>query len=97
MCLCHNQSAVNYIKNTFQASVDYEMVSLLVFPEARAASEPRGGRVKKNLSGIKGPYNRLRGGLIAVIQSLLCRARITQSDVFHAKTSFHTSDVILCV
>lgn len=34
MCLWHNQFAVNYIKNTFQASADYEMVSLLVFPEA---------------------------------------------------------------
>lgn len=34
MCLWHNQFAANYIKNTFQASADYEMVSLLVFPEA---------------------------------------------------------------
>lgn len=53
MCLCHNQSAVNYIKNTFQASADYEMVSLLVFPEARAATAPRGGRVKKILAGLR--------------------------------------------
>lgn len=53
MCLWHNQFAVNYIKNTFQASAGYEMVSLLVFPEAGEAPAPRGGRVKKILAGLR--------------------------------------------
>lgn len=62
MCLWHNQFAVNYIKNTFQASADYEMVSLLVFPEA---GDPRlAGDVWKNLSGIKGPYNSAEADLL---------------------------------
>lgn len=53
MCLWYNQFAVNYIKNTFQASADYEMVSLLVFPAAGETAALRGGRVKKILAGLR--------------------------------------------
>lgn len=43
------------------------------------------GDVWKNLTGIKLPFIGLRGGLIAVIQSVLCRTRIIRISRLYVK------------